>query len=160
MEGDRGRLDVDDVFAKTLEDLLQDFRVHAPDEITPEDADEGQPSLFQPGYRFLDVPAGILLISPDGDISGGYLSCDLVVAASHRGKGLGMELIIERCLRDGENPVLNLDASAYSRAGLRSHRMAWNHARSHPRETRTRYCLLYTSPSPRDATLSRMPSSA
>ena len=26
--------------------------------------------------------------------------------------------------------------------------------------THTRYCLLYTSPSPRDATLSRMPSSA
>ena len=28
------------------------------------------------------------------------------------------------------------------------------------RETLTRICLLYTSPSPRDATLSRMPSSA
>ena len=27
-------------------------------------------------------------------------------------------------------------------------------------ETESKYCLLYTSPSPRDATLSRMPSSA
>ena len=28
------------------------------------------------------------------------------------------------------------------------------------RAAKSRYCLLYTSPSPRDATLSRMPSSA
>ena len=33
------------------------------------------------------------------------------------------------------------------------------HAHTHT-HTRTRTCLLYTSPSPRDATLSRMPSSA
>ena len=32
--------------------------------------------------------------------------------------------------------------------------------RLHPENYRTYNCLLYTSPSPRDATLSRMPSSA
>ena len=30
----------------------------------------------------------------------------------------------------------------------------------YPKDTATKACLLYTSPSPRDATLSRMPSSA
>ena len=40
--------------------------------------------------------------------------------------------------------------------------VAWGNAKYDelPREAKDRYCLLYTSPSPRDATLSRMPSSA
>lgn len=138
VEGEPGRLDVDDVFAKTLSQVLEEFRAYAPDDIRPESDDAGHASLFEPGYRFLDVPAGVLLMAPDGTIAGGYVSCDLVLGEEHRGKGLGMEIVIERCLRDGMNPVLNLDESAYSNAGLKCHRSAWQHARSNPDETRRR----------------------
>lgn len=138
LEGEEGRLDIDDIFAKSLEQLLEDFRVHAPDEIVHEDGNPGHPSFFEPDYRLHDVPAGVLLLSPDGTIAGGYLSCDLVLDKPHRGKGLGMELVIERCLRDGLNPVHSLDESAYSNAGLECHRSAWRHVRTNPDETRRR----------------------
>ena len=138
LEGEEGRLDIDDIFAKDLSQLLEDFSRYAPEDIIADDGDASYPSLFEPGYTFRDVPAGVLLICPRGDIAGGSLSCDLVVDEPHRGKGLGMELVIERCLRDGMNPVLNLDESAYSNAGLECHRSAWRHARSNPDETRRR----------------------
>lgn len=138
VEGDEGRLDIDDIFAKEIEQVLGEFRRDAPDEIEFDEKDEALPSLFEPGYFFRDVPAGILLFAPDGEIAGGYLSCDLFLGPDHRGKGLGMEIVIERCLRDGENPVLNLDESAYSRAGHACHIAAWHHVRNNPRETRTR----------------------
>ena len=44
-------------------------------------------------------------------------------------------------------------AAFFSEAGNAGHGVAREH-------TKTQVCLLYTSPSPRDATLSRMPSSA
>jgi len=138
VEGEPGRLDIDDVFAKTLSQVLEEFQACAPDGIRPEGDDAGHASLFEPGYRFLDVPAGVLLMAPDGTIAGGYVSCDLVIGEEHRGKGLGMETVIERCLRDGQNPVLQLDESAYSHAGLRCHRAAWRHARENAHETRAR----------------------
>lgn len=137
IEGEYGRLDVDDIFAKELEEVLDDFRKNAPEYIETDDK-EFYPSLIEPGYHFKDVPAGILLMAPDGSIAGGYLSCDLVLERKHRSKGLGMEIVIERCLRDGENPVHNLDDSAYSRAGLRSHRAAWHHVRDNFEETQIR----------------------
>lgn len=138
LEGEDGRLDVDDIFAKTLSHVLDDFKAYTPEDIVPDNKEEGQPSLFEPGYRIVDVPAGILMLAPDGSIAGAYASCDLVLDEAHRGKGLGMELVIERCLRDGQNPVHNLDESAYSHAGLKCHRAAWNHVRNNPREARTR----------------------
>jgi hypothetical protein len=130
-------LDIDDIFAKTLEQVLEDFNRYASYDITPQD-ERIFPSLFEPGYKFQDVPAGILLLCPEGKIAGGYLSCDLVLGKQHRGLGLGIEMVIERCLRDGENPVLNLDSASYSRKGLRSHQMAWHHARQNPEETQKR----------------------
>ena len=41
-----------------------------------------------------------------------------------------------------------------------SAKKAYNTWSFSPKEERIKFCLLYTSPSPRDATLSRMPSSA
>ena len=122
LEGEEGRLDIDDIFAKDLSQLLEDFSRYAPEDIIADDGDASYPSLFEPGYTFRDVPAGVLLICPRGDIAGGYLSCDLVVDEPHRGM----------------NPVLSLDESAYSNAGLECHRSAWRHARSNPDETRRR----------------------
>lgn len=133
LRGRQGKLDIDDIFAKSLAQVLREFERHAPDDIVPDGP--ALPSLLDSGYSFVDVPCGILLLAPDGGIAGGYLSCDLVLDEPHRGKGLGAEIVIERCLRDGENPVLNLDAAAYSRAGLGAHQAAWRHARGNPGET-------------------------
>ena len=51
---------------------------------------------------------------------------------------------LQQSLQTGESPVFKLGLAAYS---FKPHFEFYN-------------CLLYTSPSPRDATLSRMPSSA
>ena len=138
LEGEEGRLDIDDIFAKDLSQVLGEFSRYAPDDIIADESVATLPSLLMPEYSFRDVPAGILLICPQGEIAGGYLSCDLVVDDPHRGKGLGMELVVERCLRDGINPVLNLDDSSYSHAGLECHRSAWNYVRENPDEARMR----------------------
>lgn len=136
LEGEEGRLDLDDIFAKELDDVLSQFEAQ---DITPDSKDPGYHSMIEPGYLFKDVPAGILLYDETGTIVGAYLCTDLVLAPEHRGKGLGLELVIERCLRDGENPVLNLDKSAYSHAGARAHMNAWTHTQTYPEETQARY---------------------
>lgn len=130
-------LDIDDIFAKKLSEVIDDLNRYNP-EMLEMDMNSYQPSLFEPGYIYRDVPAGVILIDPAGNIAGGYLSSDLVLGENHKGKGLGIELIIERCLRDGENPVHNLDTASYSRKGLRAFEAAWEYAQSHPEEIRQR----------------------
>ena len=50
--------------------------------------------------------------------------------------------------------------SAYVKKYRRDDPTDWSRYADNPRGMLNRSCLLYTSPSPRDATLSRMPSSA
>ena len=125
---DSAKLDVDPIFAKTFAQMLDDFARHAPDEILvdPELPDTG--SITVPGLIYRDVPAGVMLFEGDRPI-GGYLSCDLGLDEAWRGRGLGVEIVIERCLRDGCSPVWALDKASYSPAGLATHRAAWRQAR-------------------------------
>ena len=86
-----------------------------------------------------------------------WLLNDLFVAAAHRGKGISKGLIDQAkslCKESGacgmflETEISNEIGNAlYPRTGF-----SLNEG--------SNFCLLYTSPSPRDATLSRMPSSA
>ena len=73
-----------------------------------------------------------------------------LIAGAHKGKGLGRAFL--RHLRRTNAMVCVVDASSQDPAGdyatVREELRLYNP------------CLLYTSPSPRDATLSRMPSSA
>lgn len=129
-------LDIDPIFAKTFDRIIAEFQASAPEDIIPEGG--GTRSIFAPELHFIEVPAGIILVGPRGEPIGGYLSCDLSLAEEWQGRGLGAEIIIERCLRDGEVPTWNLDKPAYSPAGLGAHRAAWRHVRSHREETAER----------------------
>ena len=136
LQGD-ARLDIDQIFAKDFATILEEFTRGAPEEIETDDKDPGVPSIFAPELTYREVPAGIVLFHGEKPI-GGYLSCDLSLTREYQGRGLGAEIVIERCLRDGSSPVLALDSAAYSPAGYAAHAAAWRHARSHVDETATR----------------------
>ena len=66
-------------------------------------------------------------------------------------------------LADFANELLNISSTESLEKASRaipSRRCSGAHSQSPPNEQPSPGCLLYTSPSPRDATLSRMPSSA
>ena len=54
-------------------------------------------------------------------------------------------------------PKVGKKSFAYTQKGKKA---AKKHAKKTGKKVRSGYCLLYTSPSPRDRTSSRMPSSA
>lgn len=137
-----GEVDEDDIFAKDFETVLEDMRLFSPSDIEYDEDTPVLPSLIADGYTMRHVDAGILLFCPKGKIVGGYLSCDVSIDRAHQGQGLGTEIIIERCLKDGMNPVLYLDEAAYSSAGLSAHTSAWERVRSHPEETAHRTARL------------------
>jgi len=130
-----GELDVDRIFAKDFRRVLDEFAIAAPDDLIPRGP--SWPSVVSPMLHYRQVPAGVMLYDGDQPI-GGYLSCDLSLDERHRGKGLGAEIVIERCLLDGENPVLHLDEAAYSPAGLAAHLAAWRRVRRDHAETALR----------------------
>lgn len=138
---DGAEVDVDRIFAKEFDRVLREFRRDAPDEIVPDEAEAGMPSLVDPALTYRNVAAGVLLFDGDRPV-GGYLSCDLSLDAAYQGRGLGAEIVIERCLRDGASPVWALDSAAYSPAGLAAHRAAWRRVRAEPGETATRVARL------------------
>lgn len=131
-----GDLDIDNIFAKDFDSMLDDYRQYAPEDIVP-NGEVTFPSLINPDLHFREVPCGIILFDDDRAI-GGYLGCDIALYDEYQGQGLGKEIIIERCLREGSSPVWHLDEAAYSEAGLAAHRAAWHHARENPAETETR----------------------
>lgn len=127
-----GDLDIDPVFAKSFECAIEEMERFAPGSLDALDDALVTPSMLAPGFTFAEVPCGVALRDPAGRIVGGYLSCDLVLAREHRGRGLGMEIVIEQFLRSGELPTWSLDAPAYSPDGLRCHQRAHEWMRSNP----------------------------
>lgn len=109
-------LDVDPIFGKPLEVLLSDY------DIEPEDG--AWPSHSVKGVTIAAVRSGIVAMSGP-DIVGGYLGCDLAIHPDWRGRGLGAEVVLARCLWSGINPATQLDVAAYSPAGYATHARAW-----------------------------------
>lgn len=134
--------DVDDVFAKPFKRMLAEMLRDAPEDMEHDATEDGLPSMFAAGITIRDVPCGIVMQGPDREPVGGYLSCDVGIDPAWQRRLLGMELVIERCLRDGKNPVSNLDSACYSRAGMATFRAAWRHARENPHETAARVARL------------------
>lgn len=136
---------VDDIFAKDFDRILAEFMRDAPQDLVMDEETTRHPSLVDPKLDYAEVPAGVMLLDGDRAV-GGYLSCDLGLDPAYRGRGLGAEIVIERCLRHGDNPVLDLDEAAYSRAGIAAHRAAWRRARRNETETALRRARLEENP--------------
>jgi GNAT superfamily N-acetyltransferase len=131
-DGDEDKLDIDPIFGKDLDTVLRDMREFDPSSIAFDDETPRSRSAVVEGYIFVRVADGVLLLDPDGNIAGAYVSCDIVVDDPHQFQGLGAELIIERALRDAALPTWWLDKAAYTPAGLAAHQSAWRMARSKP----------------------------
>lgn len=110
---------VDDVFGKSVSDILSDYPCEIFDLSAP------SISLMASGYIFADHDQGAVLIAPNGSIVGAYLGPDVAIYPEHRGKGLGSELVLERVLREQSSPVWDLSRPCYTRAGMRAHIGAW-----------------------------------
>lgn len=133
-----GELDVDPIFAITgLEEIMSDApHVDGAYDVRP--GSSRTPSMAIPGCTIVEVEAGVIALGPDDEVVGCYLSTALAVGEAWRGRGLGAELVLERLLRSGENPIWNLDSPQYSPGGLAAHRSAWRRAQSHPEELTAR----------------------
>ena len=118
-------LDVDKIFGKKWNVVLSEMLRFDPQGLCIDESSVESESGLVKGYRFRPVESGVLLIGPDGDSVGGYLSCDISIDPAHQGQGLGAELIMERYLRDGSLPTWSLDVPAYSPDGVRAHRSAY-----------------------------------
>ena len=140
---------------RRAEDLLRDGRVtvngqraQLGDKADPNSdsiALDGEPlgAAAEPMVLLLNKPAGVL--SSCFDPEGRPIVLDFLPPELARGQGL--------------HPVGRLDFESRG-ALLLSNDGALTLELTHPRFAHLKTCLLYTSPSPRDATLSRMPSSA
>lgn len=120
-------LDIDPIFAKSVAQIIKDWEV-SPEQLCRSNA---RASLIEPRLTFHDTDVGVILADGEKTV-GAYLGCDLALDHGYRGKGLGRELVLERMLLSGENPVWYLDAPAYTPAGLATHEAAWRYARTHP----------------------------
>ena len=125
-------LDIDDIFGKPFRQVRQDMLAYDRAAFEPSDPAFITPSEIMSGYMFDEVSCGLALRDPEGNIVGGYFSCDLTLDEEHQGQGLGAEIVLEFYLRNGDLPTWNLDVPAYSQAGLAAHRSAWNSMISNP----------------------------
>ncbi len=130
-------LDIDRIFAKTLDQIIGDYE-HEPGLIAIQEDAPNYPSLIRPSLVFKEAEVGIWLCDRD-IIVGAYIGCDLSVLPEYQGFGLGAELVLERCIRDGYNPVWHLDSAAYSPAGAAAHRTAHRMARGDVYQLQERY---------------------
>ena len=98
------------------------------------------------------VRAGI----PIGDLGGGMFAVMGIQAALIARGQSGVGQHVDISMLDCQISLLNYMATMYTMSGIIPEPIGNSHFVHVPYNT----CLLYTSPSPRDATLSRMPSSA
>lgn len=123
-------LDIDPIFGKPLASLLNDFDLSS--------RTDRRKSLYAAEVTFENVRGGIILSDRTSTIVGAYLGCDLSLDPQWQGRGLGAELVIERCLSSGFNPAAMLDNAAYTPAGYGAHVSAWRRVQSSPVEAQLR----------------------
>jgi len=125
---------IDRIFAKKLPAVLSDIGEDDPDALAVSDwqMTRGSPSDVRPGFRFVGISTGVLLVDDRRRIVGAYAGSDLVLRTALHGFGLGRELVLERALRDGSIPVWDHDRPGYSPAGLAAHTSAWQRAQDDP----------------------------
>ena len=145
-DGAEDLITVDPVFGKAFAQIWDEALREEPDALTPAPGTRPTPALAAAGYRFLGVPAGVLLLDGTGNPVGGYLGCDLAIDPAHRGRGLGAELVLEYALRHGRIPVWTHGIAAYSPAGEAAHRSAHRMARRRELFARKRAALLAAEP--------------
>lgn len=124
---DDAEIEIDDILGKTLRDAWGDMIQWGQDEIDL--TGEGWESDVAPGYRYVGLSGGILLVAPDNSIAGGYLGLDVAIMPRHQGLGLGAELILEKAIRDGI-PTWEVDTPGYTHAGRAAHIAARDLARN------------------------------
>lgn len=130
-------LDIDDIFAKPFLAVVDDWSVDCLGE--PGHGRELEARLLSHPIDALDfaTPGRVTIVTvPDpacgvaafceDKLVGLYVGSDLVVHEDYRRRGIGTCLVIERFSRFGNLPTWELDVPAYSRAGLETHRSAFN----------------------------------
>lgn len=130
-------LDIDDIFAKPFAAVIDDWSMDSMGEpghgrelvarllscpIDPLDFATPEPVTI---VTVPDPACGVAAIC-EGKLVGLYVGCDLVVHQDFRNRGIGTCLVLERFSRFGNLPTWDLDVPAYSRAGLETHRAAFN----------------------------------
>lgn len=125
---------VDRILARRLPLVLADIAGDDPEELVIDDDRHARatPSTSRPGFRFVAIRTGVLLLDDRRRIVGAYAGPDLTLKPALHGFGLGRELVLERALRDGSTPVWNLQTPAYTPAGLAAHVSAWRRAQDDP----------------------------
>jgi len=128
-DGKGDLLDIDDIFAKDFREMYREQLEFDPNSVRISKSATRTPSLMAEGYAFVDIEAGLLMLNPEGKVCGGYIGCDVAINDTHRGQGLGAELVLEFAMRNGWLPTWSLDEAAYSQAGEGAHRKAHAMAR-------------------------------
>lgn len=126
-------LDIDDIMAKDFTVMAREMRAVAaswPHWDRP--TTHPTPSDIVPGYTFLEIEGGLLLLAHDGSWAGGFISCDAAILPGHQGQGLGAELFLEYAMRHHGLPTWDLDTASYSHAGAAAARAAWRLAHDRP----------------------------
>lgn len=145
-DGEEELITVDPVFGRPFATIWDDALREEPDALTPAPGTGRTPALADARYRFLGVPAGVLLLDGADNPVGGYLGCDLAIEPAHRGRGLGAEIVLEYAMRHGRIPVWTHGIAAYSPAGEAAHRAAHRLARRRDLFARKRAALLAAEP--------------
>lgn len=150
-DGEDSLVDVDPVFAKSFGRIWNEQVGGDPGSVAIAADARRTPALAAPGYHFVDVPAGVLLLDAEAKPVGGYLGCDLAIEPNHRGLGLGAELVLEYALRHETIPVWQHDIAAFSPAGEAAHRSAYRLAHKPGLLACKRAAFGFTDPDPMES---------
>jgi GNAT superfamily N-acetyltransferase len=120
------RIEIDPIFAKDLARILREQEEAEPGSIDPPAADERTPCLTDPSLVFAQSPDGFLfLLDSENAVVAAVVGADMAVAETHRGRGLGTELLAEFYLRNECLPTWWTDEAAFSPGGHATARAAW-----------------------------------